>query len=168
MGLGGHTNEMFRLLSGIDRNIYKPRTYAIASTDAMSSKKLLQFEQECTNDINVSIIERSRHVGQNYFTSIFTTIWAFFTVIPLVYRIRPKVILINGPGTCIPIIIASLLLALLFIIKRPKIVFVESICRVQTLSLTGKILCYLPVNILVQWPQLTEKYPKTQYIGRLV
>lgn len=52
--------------------------------------------------------------------------------------------------------------------RRPKIVFVESICRVETLSLSGKILRFLPVEILVQWPQLTEIYPKTQYIGRLI
>ncbi|CAF4654753.1 unnamed protein product, partial [Rotaria sp. Silwood2] len=120
------------------------------------------------DDMNVSFINRSRHVGQSYISSIFTTLWAFFTVIPLVYRIRPKLILVNGPGTCIPIVIASLLLSFFFLIDRPKIVFVESICRVQSLSLTGKILQHLPVHILVQWPQLTELYPKTQYIGRLV
>jgi len=42
--------------------------------------------------MNVSFINRSRHVGQSYFSSIFTTLWAFFTVIPLVYRIRPKLV----------------------------------------------------------------------------
>ncbi|UJR21984.1 hypothetical protein I4U23_025052 [Adineta vaga] len=168
LGSGGHTTEMFRLLSGTDLNVYKPRHYTIASTDKMSAKKMNEFEQNTLEDMNVSFINRSRHVGQSYISSIFTTLWAFFTVIPLVYRIRPKLILVNGPGTCIPIVIASLLLSFLFIIHRPKIVFVESICRAQTLSLTGKILQYLPVNILVQWPQLTERYPKTQYIGRLV
>ncbi|CAF1403216.1 unnamed protein product [Adineta steineri] len=168
LGSGGHTTEMFRLLSGTDLNIYKPRYYTIATTDKMSAKKMNEFELNTLKDMNVSFINRSRHVGQSYFSSIFTTLWAFFTVIPIVYRIRPKLILVNGPGTCIPIVIASLLLWILFLINRPKIVFVESICRVQSLSLTGKILQYLPVHILVQWPQLTEHYPKTQYIGRLV
>jgi beta-1,4-N-acetylglucosaminyltransferase len=42
--------------------------------------------------MNVSFINRSRHVGQSYFSSIFTTLWAFFTVIPLVYHIRPKLV----------------------------------------------------------------------------
>ncbi|CAF1413560.1 unnamed protein product [Adineta ricciae] len=166
--LGGHTTEMFRLLSGTDPNVYKPRHYMIASTDKMSAKKMNEFERNTLEDMDVTFINRSRHVGQSYISSVFTTLWAFFTVIPFVYRIRPKLILINGPGTCIPIVIASLLLSILFLIRRPKIVFVESICRVQSLSLTGKILQYLPVNILVQWPQLTERYPKTQYIGRLV
>lgn len=42
---GGHTNEMFRLLSGTDLNIYKPRHYTIASTDTMSAKKMEEFEK---------------------------------------------------------------------------------------------------------------------------
>jgi len=43
--------------------------------------------------MKVEFINRSRHVGQSYFSSIFTTLWAFFTVIPLVYRLRPKLVI---------------------------------------------------------------------------
>lgn len=168
LGSGGHTTEMFRLLSGIDLNVYKPRHYTIASTDTMSTTKMKHFENNLFTDADVSYIYRSRHVGQSYLTSIFTTLWAFFTVIPIVYRTRPKLILVNGPGTCIPLVMASFLLSLFFIISRPKIVFVESICRVESLSLSGKILQYLPVKILVQWPQLRNRYPRTEYIGRLI
>ncbi len=35
---------MFRLLSGTDLNVYKPRHYAIASTDTISAKKMNEFE----------------------------------------------------------------------------------------------------------------------------
>lgn len=153
--------------------------------------------------MEVSYIYRSRHVGQSYLSSVFTTIWAFFTVIPLVYRVRPKLVRherLNGKlqtrlvcildprqwswnlhtdrhrqfsviGKCPRLHQDDMWifsLQLLFLIERPKVIFVESICRVETLSLTGKILQYLPVHILVQWPQLTERYPKCQYIGRLV
>jgi beta-1,4-N-acetylglucosaminyltransferase len=52
LGSGGHTTEIFRLLSGIDLNVYKPRYYTIASTDKMSAKKMNEFEQ------NVSICFR--------------------------------------------------------------------------------------------------------------
>jgi beta-1,4-N-acetylglucosaminyltransferase len=49
-------------------------------------------------------------------------------------------------------------------------VFVESFCRVETLSATGMLLYYLPLAdaFLVQWPQLKVKYPQADYIGRLV
>ena len=42
--VGGHTTEMFRLLSGTDLNIYKPRIYTIAATDTMSTTKMKEFE----------------------------------------------------------------------------------------------------------------------------
>ena len=82
---------MLRLLSGTDLNVYRPRHYTIASTDTMSAQKLKEFENSF-DDVHVSFINRSRHVGQSYLSSIFTTLWAFFTVVPLVYRIRPKLV----------------------------------------------------------------------------
>ena len=48
--LGGHTTEMFRLLSGTNRNVYKPRYYMIASTDKMSAKKMNEFEQNVSKE----------------------------------------------------------------------------------------------------------------------
>ncbi|XP_025950024.1 UDP-N-acetylglucosamine transferase subunit ALG14 homolog isoform X2 [Dromaius novaehollandiae] len=76
-------------------------------------------------------------------------------------------ILCNGPGTCVPVCISTLLLGLLGL-KRAIIVYVESICRVETLSLSGKILYYFSDYFIVQWPALKEKYPKSVYLGRIV
>ncbi|XP_064003367.1 UDP-N-acetylglucosamine transferase subunit ALG14 homolog isoform X2 [Pogoniulus pusillus] len=76
-------------------------------------------------------------------------------------------ILCNGPGTCVPVCISALLLGLLRM-KRAVIVYVESICRVETLSLSGKILYYLSDYFIVQWPELKEKYPRSVYLGRVV
>ncbi len=41
---------MFRLLSGTDLNVYKPRYYTIASTDTMSAKKMKKFEENVSID----------------------------------------------------------------------------------------------------------------------
>ena len=75
--------------------------------------------------------------------------------------------LCNGPGTCVPICISALLLGILGI-KKVIIVYVESICRVEHLSLSGKILFHLSDYFIVQWPTLKEKYPKSVYLGRIV
>ena len=48
-----------------------------------------------------------------------------------------------------------------------KIVYVESICRVEDLSLSAKLLYLLVDKMFVQWPGLTRKYPKAEYIGLL-
>ncbi|XP_078018911.1 UDP-N-acetylglucosamine transferase subunit ALG14 isoform X3 [Epinephelus lanceolatus] len=76
-------------------------------------------------------------------------------------------VLCNGPGTCIPLCVAGLLLGILGM-KKVLIVYVESICRVQTLSLTGKILYPISDYFFVQWPCLRDKYPKSIFLGRIV
>lgn len=76
-------------------------------------------------------------------------------------------VLCNGPGTCIPLCAAGLLLGILGL-KRVLLVYVESICRVESLSLSGKILYHFADYFFVQWKPLQVKYPKSVYIGRIV
>jgi len=52
--------------------------------------------------------------------------------------------------------------------QNASIVYVESICRVETLSLSGRIMYYLAEHFFVQWQQLQDKYPKAIYLGKLV
>ncbi|XP_038579584.1 UDP-N-acetylglucosamine transferase subunit ALG14 homolog isoform X2 [Micropterus salmoides] len=76
-------------------------------------------------------------------------------------------VLCNGPGTCVPLCVGGLLLGILGM-KKVLIVYVESICRVQTLSLTGKILYPISDYFFVQWSCLRDKYPKSIFFGRIV
>lgn len=46
--------------------------------------------------------------------------------------------------------------------------YIESIARVTSLSMSGRILYHLADVFIVQWPQLVERYPKSKYFGRLV
>lgn len=115
----------------------------------------------------IESIPRSRDVGQSYFTSIFTTLRATAYSFIVVLRHRPDLILVNGPGSCVPICVSGLVLRILGACNG-RITFVESLCRVKTLSLSGKLLYWITDDFLVQWPELKEKYPKSQYLGRLV
>ncbi|CAG2120366.1 unnamed protein product, partial [Medioppia subpectinata] len=78
--------------------------------------------------------------------------------------VRPKLVVCNGPGVCIPICLSAKLL-----LRDVRIVFVESFCRTQSLSLSGRILyfCRICDHFLVQWPQLTHRYNRAKYIGLL-
>ena len=49
-----------------------------------------------------------------------------------------------------------------------RIVFVESVCRVRTLSLTASIAQHVADECLVLWPELAAKHPKTKYIGKFL
>ena len=128
-----------------------------------------------TKQIEIYNIPRSREVGQSYISSIYTTLVAILYSMKLVYTLRPNIILCNGPGTCIPICIITFLYRILNILPNHQtyIIFIESFCRVQTLSLSGKILYSslfpfrgLPVLFaadlfIVHWKELHEKYPNS-------
>ena len=69
-------------------------------------------------------------------------------------------------GTCVPLCYACYLLKVLCIYS-PIIVYTESFCRVESLSLTGMLLYPIVDSFLVQWPGLAVNYKRTQYIGQL-
>ncbi|KAL1006686.1 hypothetical protein UPYG_G00075390 [Umbra pygmaea] len=170
-GSGGHTTEILRLMDSLSQS-YSPRHYVIADTDKMSEDKIRTFES--TKDGRVSEgrftiqrIPRSREVRQSWGSSVVSTLNALLYALPLVFRLRPDLVLCNGPGTCVPLCVAGLLLGLLGL-KKVLIVYVESVCRVESLSLSGRILYYLSDYFFVQWSTLKEKYPKSIYLGRIV
>lgn len=173
LGSGGHTSEMIRIVGGLRLKSYSPRLYVAATGDEMSQKKAKGFET--TNgtfgapSVSIKTIPRARKVLQSYFTSIFTTLVAIFSSFWMVLQFRPDLVLCNGPGTCVPICFWAYLLKF-FCLKETRIVYVESLCRVQKLSLSGLLLYYLYLadHIYVQWPRLKELYPRTSYIGRVL
>uniref|UniRef100_H9FQZ4 UDP-N-acetylglucosamine transferase subunit ALG14 n=1 Tax=Macaca mulatta TaxID=9544 RepID=H9FQZ4_MACMU len=173
-GSGGHTTEILRLLGSLS-NAYSPRHYVIADTDEMSANKINSFElDQADRDPSnmytkyyIHRIPRSREVRQSWPSTVFTTLHSMWLSFPLIHQVKPDLVLCNGPGTCVPICVSALLLGILGI-KKVIIVYVESICRVETLSLSGKILFHLSDYFIVQWPALKEKYPQSVYLGRIV
>ena len=175
LGSGGHTAEMIALLATLDPETYAPRDYVIATSDHTSAQKIEAFESTGRSRFasggepqhRLLFLPRSREVGQSYVTSVFTTLYAMLHAAVLMARTRPSLLLCNGPGTCIPICAWAFAMRLLGV-QHVTIVYVESIARVQSLSLSGKILIKFVDHFLVQWPQLAEKYKgKARYIGRL-
>jgi beta-1,4-N-acetylglucosaminyltransferase len=185
LGSGGHTTEMLTMTRKLPSKYYYPILYCKASTDATSHDRLRTFmaaaaaaggvvaEDAMNNKNNIETIPvydipRSREVGQSYFSSVFTTIRAFGASVALVYRLAPDLILCNGPGTCLPICLVAFLFRLVRL-QHATIVFVESFCRVQSLSLTGKILYYTIADVfLVHWTSLHTKFPHSVLTSAIV
>ncbi|KAA8580500.1 UDP-N-acetylglucosamine transferase subunit ALG14 isoform X1 [Etheostoma spectabile] len=170
-GSGGHTTEILRLMESLSA-AYTPRHYVIADTDRMSEDKICTFERskqhlDSESQFTICRIPRSREVHQSWVSSVVSTLDALRYSLPLVFRLRPDMVLCNGPGTCVPLCVAGLLLGILGM-KKVLLVYVESICRVQTLSLTGKILYPISDYFFVQWSSLRDKYPKSIFLGRIV
>ncbi|XP_055834381.1 uncharacterized protein LOC129902953 [Solanum dulcamara] len=177
LGSGGHTAEMLSLLYVLQIEKFKPRYYIAAATDNMSFQKAHVFEDslldketlEEVGGAKFMQIYRSREVGQSYITSVGTTLVALVHALWLMIKIRPQMILCNGPGTCIPLCVIAFLFKVLGI-RWSSIFYVESIARVRKLSFSGLLLYKLHMadQLFVQWPQLKEKYPQAHYVGRLM
>lgn len=67
-------------------------------------------------------------------------------------RIPADIVLMNGPGTCVPIVAAVYMLRMLGL-RSPKLVYVESFARVKSLSLTAKLVRPLVDRFVLQWPK---------------
>ncbi|KAG2422048.1 hypothetical protein HYH02_015526 [Chlamydomonas schloesseri] len=86
----------------------------------------------------------------------------------VVLRERPELVLVNGPGTCIPICAAAFTYRVLGL-AQTQVVYVESIARTRRFSLSAKLLYHLRMAdlLFVQWEQLAKTYPRAVYAGRL-
>uniref|UniRef100_A0A8R1IEI1 UDP-N-acetylglucosamine transferase subunit ALG14 n=1 Tax=Caenorhabditis japonica TaxID=281687 RepID=A0A8R1IEI1_CAEJA len=165
LGSGGHTTEMLELIKNFD-NEFNMRIYIIADTDTISEDKAVAHEKSRNNEkFVVEKIPRSREVGQSYFSSVFSTLNSCRFAFKLIYRTRPDLVLLNGPGTCIPVAFAAAFFDIIRLIDT-VIVYEESICRVNKLSLSGAILYYLGMvdSLIIQWPELKKRYPRAIYI----
>ncbi|KAI5475889.1 beta-1,4-N-acetylglucosaminyltransferase, glycosyltransferase family 1 protein [Pseudohyphozyma bogoriensis] len=189
LGSGGHTAEMMRLLKGVDPSRYSHRIYLISSGDTLSELKALQLEKSFlpsafpssatstpSPPFEIHRIPRARRVLQSYWTSPFTTIQCFAFCLWLVW-IRPMwggkrcrggfadVVLMNGPGSCVPVAFAAFLPRILNL-PSPSLIYIESLARTKRLSLSAKILRKLVDRFFVQWESLRQELVKKEKKGR--
>lgn len=145
LGSGGHTTEMLHLVRHLSVDRYCPVVLVVAATDTTSLRRVAAHPSPLPSTVLraattttttgdggqlVYRIPRSREVGQSYWSSVGTTIYSFCFALWLVgVRVRPDLVLVNGPGTCLPIAVSAFLFRVVGW-KASKIVFVESFCRV--------------------------------------
>lgn len=96
----------------------------------------------------MQIYRRSREVGQSYLTSVGTTLLAMSHALWLMIRIRPQVVLSNGPGTCVPLYIIAFLFKVAGIIGH--LFFMPRVYQEKTSSSS---LCWLSrvVDLFYYW-----------------
>jgi beta-1,4-N-acetylglucosaminyltransferase len=174
LGSGGHTSEMFQAIEQIPKEEWACKTvlYVYSSTDKDSKGVAEGFEMTFLGrTARTAVIPRAREVGQSYFTSIFTTLRAAASALVLVLDEQPDAIVTNGPGVCIPIVVANILVALFLGRQRATTTYFESFTCVDHVSLSGKIMLVLGDVVTVQWPGLAEQlrrkgFKRVAYGGR--
>lgn len=73
-------------------------------------------------------------------------------------RRRPDAILSTGAGLAVPFFLVGKLL-------RVRLVYVESVTRTESLSLSGRIVYPLADRFFVQWPRVAERFRRAEYAG---
>ncbi|GAA6058831.1 hypothetical protein JCM10212_002775 [Sporobolomyces blumeae] len=176
LGSGGHTAEMMRLVAHLDWTRFSRRTWIISSGDQLSETKALELEREIgSGQFRILWIPRARKVHQSYLTSPLTTLYSLasclwhITILPWFCsrssqggggrgkrrRTFADLILLNGPGSCVPIAIAAFLPKLVFL-PAPSQVYVESLARTRRLSLSAKLVRPFVDRFFVQWESLRD------------
>ena len=161
LGSGGHTAELLRLIAEFDFERYTPLTLVTAATDTTSRAKAeRELPREALATARWAAIPRAREVGQSFLSSVPSTLHALWACVHLIWTASPDLVLVNGPGTCVPV-------AVLARLSGSRVIFVESWCRVESLSLTGRIMYYVAHRFVVHWPELARRYPRAEYLGRI-
>lgn len=141
---GGHIFELFCL-----REFWKDKDRAWVSFPTADAKYLLADEAE-VHWAAYPTVRNPPNLVRNLFLAV-----------RLLRRLRPDMILTTGSGVAAPFLWVARLLGI-------PTVFVESITRITELSLTARMVKPFATKLLVQWPELVERYPGVEHHGRIV
>jgi len=76
-------------------------------------------------------------------------------------RERPRVILTTGAGVAVPFAWVGRLLG-------ARVVYVESLTRIESPSLSLRLVRPVVSHLYVQWPELAEALPRARYSGSVL
>lgn len=104
--------------------------------------------------------------GRTFFIAHSERDWKFFLNLWEAWRIlrreRPDLILSTGAGPVVPFALVGRLFF------RTHVVFVETITRIDSPSMTGRIMRFLAHRCLYQWRSLAPFFPDGEYGGPLL
>jgi len=84
-----------------------------------------------------------------------------YLALKILIKEKPTIIISTGGPICIPFFYIGKLLGI-------KSIYIESLTRIHSLSLTGKIVYPVANIFLVQWETLLSKYKKAKYKGQII
>lgn len=84
-----------------------------------------------------------------------------FLAFRILTKNRPEVVISIGAGVGVPFLYAAKLLKI-------RTIFIETLSRINDLSLSGKLVYPVADHFIVQWPELAGRYKKAVYKGQIV
>lgn len=147
---GGHLTQLIRIENSI-RNYKK-----VLITE--KTKNTLTIDKEVSQCTKILFLP---HGGrENYFVFLFKFLYNFLISFFRYFFYRPKVIIMTGAHTVVP-------MAFIAKVFGTKIIYVETFAKMNTPSLTGKIIYLISDSFYIQWPKLKKFFPKSKYRGKI-
>lgn len=137
---GGHLTEILQLM------------------DAFQGHEIFFITYEGTRSNELQKKYTLKNLGKNPLRFIFSVPKVFI----ILYNEKPDIVISTGSEIAIPVFYTAKLF-------RIKTIFIESLCRVEEPSLSGKIVYPASDVFLVQWKQLLSKFgKKAQFWGNVL
>jgi UDP-N-acetylglucosamine:LPS N-acetylglucosamine transferase len=76
----------------------------------------------------------------------------------VVRRTRPRAVLTTGAGVAVPF-------AWIARLHGARVVYVESFTRIDSVSLSCRLIGRAASRVYVQWPELQRLLPRARYVG---
>lgn len=146
---GGHFEEMMNLMDAFEGH------EILIVTNKTEATLNLPFKTNYAYRPNKFLM------NSGLFGQIICVIINFIIIFKFLVKERPNLIISTGSGATIPIFYLS---KIMFI----NTIFIESMARINDISLTGKIVYPVSGVFLVQWESLLPKYKKAKFWGRII
>jgi UDP-N-acetylglucosamine:LPS N-acetylglucosamine transferase len=137
---GGHLLQLLAL-----REAWEPWRRLWVTENTSDTRSLLRDERVTMTHSNAerSVVELLRNA---------------FLAWRLLRRHRPQVVLTTGAAVAVPFVWLGRLWG-------ARVVHVESLTRIDRLSLSGRLIRPAANRVYVQWPELSQRLPDSEYVG---
>ncbi|WP_285872054.1 PssD/Cps14F family polysaccharide biosynthesis glycosyltransferase [Metabacillus litoralis] len=142
---GGHLMELQKIIPGVKKHQF----FFVTEKSEMS--------KDLKDKYKVYYLVQQERKNIQFITNVITNL---FKSLYILIKENPKVIISTGAGAVFPICLFGKL-------TGKKIVYVESFAKVNSPSLTGKLVYKFADEFYIQWESLQEFYPKAKYRGSL-
>lgn len=139
---GGHLLQLHAL-----RDAWSETSRAWVSFDKSDVRSLLAGEH-----VVFAFGPTNRHVG-NLLRNV-------VLAIRVVTRLRPRVLVTTGAGVAVPFAWIAYLLG-------AKVVYVESLTRIDDVSLSCRLIRPVASRVYVQWPETTKVLRGSRFVGNV-
>ena len=138
---GGHLTEMRQLRPFYAHYSYGFVTFARPDTESLAKTEKVHF-----------ITRPARN--------ILSTLRAFVEANAVLAREKPKLIISTGADVAVPVCVLAKL-------RGIPIVWIESFCRPEQPSLSGRIVSLFATRVIYQWRELEKFYPSGIFGGSI-